>query len=236
MLLPALLEGMPLEAARVLALAGTHVPVGGFGQRFLERELNGLHDFAEAVRATTKQPTLAPHSASVALAIDGEAWRVSAAFADLRPRGLLRHRYAKHGPRDYLDAWLPHLMLCATAPAGVLPVTTGIARDGRFFLNEVDAPLATLEALVRLYARGLREPLAFFPKAAWAYLDGDANLSRAEAAFRPGGFALFAEGADAGYRLALRGRPDPFSASAVDDFIACARTVFDPLRASLELE
>ena len=118
----------------------------------------------------------------------------------------------------------------------MLPVTTGIARDGRFFFTECDAPHAALETLVRLYAKGLREPLAFFPKSAWAWIDGERSVSKAIAAFRPGGFNEYAEGKDAGYVLALRGRPDPFSPPAIDEFIANADAVFGPLRACLEQE
>ncbi len=236
LLLPALLDGLPVEAARTLALAGTHVPIGGFGQRFLERELNGLQAFAEQVREHTTQPALPPHAASLAFEIDGEAWHVTGEFAELRPRGLLHWRYGKCSPNDLLRAWLPHLLLCATAPVGALPVTTLVASDRRFFLTECERPMAVLETLLRLYAQGLREPLAFFPKAAWAWIDGEQSLSKAIAAFRPGGFNEFAEGADAGYRLALRGRPDPFSAPAVDAFTANALAVFEPLRACLEAD
>jgi exodeoxyribonuclease V gamma subunit len=237
LLLPALLDGMAPEAARTLALAGTALPAGGFGLRFLERELNGLREFAEQVREHTQQPALPPHAVALAFEIDGEPWRVHGEFAELRPRGLLRHRYARQSPIDYLDAWLPHLLLCHDAPAGVLPVTTGVARDGRFFLTEPDSPAATLEALVRLYAKGLREPLAFFPRSAWAWLEGDRDgPAKAIAAFKPGGFNEFAEGQDAGIRLALRGRPDPFAPEVVDEFYANAQAVFGPLRACLEVE
>jgi exodeoxyribonuclease V gamma subunit len=237
LLLPALLEGLPLESARTLALAGTAVPTGGFGQRFLERELNGLRRFTDQVREHTHQPALPPHAAELTFAIDGQAWRLHGEFADLRPRGLLRHRYAKQSALDYLDAWLPHLLLCASSPAGVLPVTTGIARDGRFFLTECDDPQARLETLVRLYAQGLREPLAFFPRAAWEWINGDRQgPAKAIAAFRPGGFNEYAEGRDAAYRLALRGRPDPFTPEVVDAFYANALAVFEPLVACLETE
>ena len=237
LLLPALLEGMPPEAARTLALAGTAVPTGGFGMRFLERELHGLREFAEQVREHTLQPALPPHAVEISVDIDGQRWRLHGEFADLRPRGLLRHRYARQSSFDYLDAWLPHLLLCTGAPAGVLPVTTGIARDGRFFLTECDEPRAALETLVRLYARGLREPLAFFPRAAWEWINGDRqDAAKAIAAFRPGGYNEFAEGNDAAYRLALRGRPDPFSAEVVDEFYANATAVFEPLLACLEIE
>ncbi len=237
LLLPALLAGLAPEAARTLALAGTAVPTGGFGMRFLERELDGLRQFAERVREHTIQPVLPPHAVEISIDIDGQPWRLHGEFADLRPRGLLRHRYAKQTSFDYLDAWLPHLLLCAGAPAGVLPVTTGIARDGRFFLTECDDPRAALETLVRLYAHGLREPLAFFPRAAWDWINGDRQgPAKAVAAFRPGAFNEYAEGNDAGYRLALRGRPDPFSPEAVDEFYANAAAVFEPLLACLEVE
>ena len=237
LLLPALLEGMPLEAARTLALAGTSVPAGGFGMRFLERELNALGSFADQVRNHMRQPPLAPHAVELAFDIDGRPWRLHGEFADLRPRGLLRHRYARQSPVDYLDAWLPHLLLCVASPPGMLPVTTGIAKDGNFFLTECDEPRAVLESLMRLYAQGLREPLAFFPRAAWAWIEGDQDgPSRAIAAFRPGAFTEFAEGNDTAYRLALRGRPDPFAPEAVEAFYANARTVFEPLKACLETD
>ncbi len=237
LLLPALLEGATPEAARTLALASTAVPTGGFGMRFLERELNGLREFAEQVREHTSQAALPAHAVALDVVVDGQAWRVHGEFADLRPRGLLRHRYARRSSYDYLDAWLPHLLLCAGAPSGVLPVTTGIGRDGRFFLTECEQPLAVLETLVRLYARGLREPLAFFPRAAWEWINGDRQgPAKAIAAFRPGGYNEFAEGNDAAYRLALRGRPDPFAAPGVTEFYANAAAVFEPLLACLEIE
>ena len=234
-LLPALLEGLSLEDARALALAGTALPAGGFGRRFLERELNTLGEFVAQVREHSAQPALAPHAIEIPLAIDGATWHLRAAFADLRPRGLLRHRYAKLGPLDYLGAWLPHLMLCAAGPAGVPPITTGIGRDGRFFLDECDEPLQVLESLVRLYAHGLREPLAFFPKASWAFVDGEGSLAKAGAMFRPGRMPGWSESEDEGVRLALRGRPDPLAEPALE-FARLAGLVFDPLRACLETE
>ena len=237
LLLPALLDGLAPEAARTLALAGTAVPAGGFGQRFLERELAGLRRFADQVREHTTQAVLPPHAAEFVVHIDGQPWRLHGEFAGLRPRGLLHHRYARRTVGDYLDAWLPHLLLCADGPPGMLPVATGIGRDGTFFLTECEQPGAALEALLRLYAQGLREPLAFFPRAAWEWFSGDQQgPAKAIAAFRPGGFNEFAEGNDAGYRLALRGRPDPFAPEVVDAFYANARAVFAPLAACLEVE
>jgi len=239
LLLPALLEGASLDEARTLARAGAEVPEGTFGRHALERELQALASFARDVREFSAQPVLAPHAASLELDVDGVTWRVQGAFAELRPRGLLRARYERVGPGPYLDAWLAHLLLCATAPAGVERITTGIGRDGRYTLTPCAEPRAVLATLVGLYARGLREPLTFFPKSSWALVDTGLDVARAAQVYRPSGNlpgAAWAEGNEAGVRLALRGRPDPFGPAGEAELVACARAVFDPLRACLVTE
>jgi len=236
-LLPALLEGTSLADARSLALAGAEVPEGAFGRHALERELQAIDTFARGVREFGAAPVLAPHAASLELVVDGATWRVHGAFAELRPRGLLHARYAKLRPRTFLDAWLDHLLLCATAPAGVEHVTSGIGRDGRYTLRACPEPRAVLATLVGLYARGLREPLAFFPDSSWALVDQGLDVARAAQVFRPPAnvpSARWAEGNEAGIRLALRGRPDPFGPAGSAELVACARAVFDPLRACLD--
>jgi hypothetical protein len=90
---------------------------------------------------------------------------------------------------------------------------------------------------VGLYARGLREPLPFFPESSWALVDGGLDVARAAQVFRPPAnspAAGWAEGNDAGVRLALRGRADPFGPAGSAELVACARAVFDPLRACLK--
>jgi exodeoxyribonuclease V gamma subunit len=237
LLLPPMLDGMTPDEARPLALAVADVPAGGFGRHVLERELQGLHAFAQGVRGFTAEAALEPHAISVDVDVDGATWRVHAGFADLRPRGLLHARYGKIGANDLLRAWLPHLLLCAVAPAGVTPATTLIGRDDTHQrLGPCPDPAAVLATLVRLYARGLREPLAFFPKSSLVCVEGGLDIDKAAREFRPAPSspgARFAEGADPWIRLALRGRPDPFGPSGEADFIACARAVFDPLRACL---
>jgi exodeoxyribonuclease V gamma subunit len=235
-LLPALLDGLSLDEARAIARASPQVPAGGFGERVLERELAGLHAFAARVRAASAAPLLPPHAVSLALEVDGQAWHLHGGFADLRETGLVRHRWSRRGPRDLLDAWLPHLLACAVPPAGcAAPRTLGLSRDGPWLLRPAADAAGVLRTLVGLYARGLREPLPFFPRTSWAYVDGNDSLAKAEAEFRPNKERRSpAESEDDAVQLALRGRPGPLAPACIDEFAAIAHAVYDPLRAHLE--
>ena len=232
-LLPSLLDGTDIVAVRAMALAGTEFPVGAFGRRFLDRELTGLQDFAARIAEATREPCLEPHAVSLDIAVEGRPWRVHVGFADLRSCGLVRYRYDDLRTTDHLTAWLHHLMLCASPPAGVERSTTWWGRNGKFQFKPCDEPLAVIETLLRLYERGLREPLSFFPKTSWSYVTSEGSLSAATQAWRVSKHRPFAEGADAAYRLGLRGRPDPLG-PGLEEFDACARAVIDPLLACLE--
>jgi exodeoxyribonuclease V gamma subunit len=232
-LLPALCAGHSVDGVRALALAGSEVPAGAFGRHFLERELAGLGRFALHLNALTAAPVCAPHASHVESTHAGRSWRVHGGFADLRASGLVRHRYDDVRARDLIDAWLHHLLLCADPPPGVALRTTWLARDACVVLDRCATARETLHALVSLYARGLQEPLYFFPKTAWAYMENGESIAKAVSTWQVSNRHPFGESADPAYRLALRGLPDPMG-EGWDDFEACARAVFAPLRAHIE--
>jgi hypothetical protein len=72
--------------------------------------------------------------------------------------------------------------------------------------------------------------LPFFPKAAWAFVDGEGSFDAARRVFEPGPRQPHAEGADAAIRLAWRGRGDMLGG----DFASVALAVFGPLREHVE--
>jgi len=171
---------------------------------------------------------MAPQPLRHEISIDGQTWAVHGALPDLRPDGLVRWRYDDTRPGDYLEAWLLHL--ARAAGEGDITPTRWLSRDGDFQFGAVpDAP-AVLADLLRLYARGLCEPVHFFPKSAWAYMVSGCKLSKASARWRSTPRNPFAEEADPAYSLALRGVAEPLDG----DFHDCAVTVLGPLLASLD--
>jgi len=233
-LLPALAAGADEATLWALAEAGTELPGGPFGRRFIQTELGLLRRFAQQLATLAAAPMLAPHQATLAFDIAGQAWQLDCGFAELRADGQLRQRYADARVDDYLGAWLAHLALCACAPAGVAGRTRWLGRDGGFSFRPVDAPMAMLQTLLALYAQGQREPLYFFPKTAWAYHWHGQNLGQARAAWRATARRPFAEQADPAHRLLLRGQPDPLEDVGLVRFRACADAVLLPLLQHLD--
>jgi exodeoxyribonuclease V gamma subunit len=227
-LLPLLLRDEDHDAAAIhrLAAAGTELPDGALGAVVLERELQTLTAFADEVRQATAAPVLPPHQAAVELDIEGETWRVRAGFADLRAHGLVRWRYAPERAGDLLEAWIAHLVLCADPPPGIQPATQWLSLDEPRRLPPRADAREQLAEMVRLYRRGLTEPLPFFPKSAWAYVKSGGSSYKAQAAWKVTKNTPFAEGADAAYQLAFRGVADPLEDT---DFYEIAAAVFEPM-------
>ncbi len=230
-LLPALLAGAPAEDLRAIGLAGNEYPAGRLGELLFERELQSLAAFAANVRADTAAPCIEPCGIDLDLDLDGERWRLRAGFADLRPNGLVRHRYDDTRPVDYLAGWFAHLALCAATPPSVAPRTVWHSRDGSYRLEPCADARARLAELLRLYRAGLQSPLHFYPKAAWA-LVRSGNPAEAAKVWHASERHPFGEEKDAFHRLALRGVADPLD----DVFAACANAVFGSMMACLKDE
>jgi len=223
--LPRLLGGEAVAGLLDFARAGIEYPAGRLGELELERELQQLDTFARALAPLLAEPPLDPVGTTLEFTLDGESWRLTGDFGDLRRNGLVRYRYDDVRARDYLAGWLEHLFLHAMELPEVAPRTTWHSRDGDYVLGPVDDARAQLAALLGLYREGLHRPIHFFPKSAWRYVAKGKRLSEAIGAWRSSRFNVFAEELDPAYGLALRGVDDPLDG----EFVACATTVFQPL-------
>ncbi len=138
----------------------------------------------------------------------------------LTAAGQVIYRYARPSARDYLSAWLAHLVYCAAVPDGPRR-TLWFGSGGAFELTPVAAPLARLAPLAALFRAGRRMPLRFFPRSAWAWV----NESEAKAASVWINDRVVSESDDPALAIAWRGA----NPSLDEPFGALARLVFEPL-------
>jgi len=231
-LLPRALQGTDAAELRELAAAGTELPGGAMGTQLLDRTLESMTSFAARVVQATAEPCLPAHHALIDIDLDGEAWRLSAGFADLRPSGLVRWRCDERRATDVLEAWLHHLALCADPPAGVHPCTRWLAKFDELRFDAPADPRGLLRSLLEIYRTGLSKPVHFFPKAAWALKEPGGSEAKARSKWKPSHHSGHGEETDAAYRLALRGLGDPLD----KDFKELADTVFGPVVMQLRPE
>jgi exodeoxyribonuclease V gamma subunit len=223
--LPRLLRGESFLAVRAFAHAGIEYPAGRLGNAELDRELARLGEFAHELVPVLREPLLEPVSAAVDFTIEGMPWQIIGGFSDLRPAGRIAYRYDEARAIDYLQGWIEHLFLCATAPPAAAMHTMWYSRDGQYALPRVANAQRQLAVLLGLYREGLQHPLHFFPKSAWRYMIEDHSLAAARSTWRSTSFRPYGEDRDPAYHLALRGVDDPLDAA----FEQCAATVFAPL-------
>jgi exodeoxyribonuclease V gamma subunit len=226
-LLPQAMQGLGAEELSRLAQAGIEYPPGALGSAALKDEMGSLQRFALEVRDATRAPRL-PLLADLPFTLEGEDWQLATLLTERRQAGLVLHRYDDTRPTDYLAAWLTHLVAAAASPTPI--ETRWISRDGSFRFTHCNDAQVILERLLALYRRGLSEPIHFFPKSAWKYIQSRRNLGEARKVWHANWGTIPGEDSHDAYRVALRGIVDPLDA----DFQDCAETVFGPAATYLD--
>ncbi|QDQ83684.1 exodeoxyribonuclease V subunit gamma [Paraburkholderia megapolitana] len=247
-LLPALLDAGTGDAAlgriRRIAQASPELPGGATGEVWQARELGALRQLADNVRQAVAGGVdrlqfaldLAPRwpdTEGIELfgPYDDELRQTAEAPLQLHgtlnlvtETGQVMFRYAKPTARDYLSAWLAHLVYCAAQPDG--PRRTVWHGSGDTFeFAPVAAPLELLAPLAALFRAGRSLPLRFFPKSAWAKVnESDSAAQNAWISDRVRG-----ESDDPALRIAWRGTPLTLD----EPFGTLATIVFAPLREHL---
>ena len=238
-LLPVLLAdeqtgaGMSTGELLAIARAGGEYPMGSLGEVALTSELAELRRFAERVSAAHVGPKQPVHTLKLGFDLDGENWELRAAFGALQAEGPVYYRYAEPRARDFLVVWLDHLALCAAPPSGMKCRSLALLRDEDFGLRPLPEgeARAHLAKYLALYRAGLREPLRFFPKAAWEYASHNDKFKAHEEASKKWDDGDFPEKNDLAYRVALRGMDE-----ALDEtFCENAEALFGALRRALEV-
>ncbi|HSS66980.1 MAG TPA: exodeoxyribonuclease V subunit gamma [Nocardioidaceae bacterium] len=173
-LLAAGLDGIPRDrAVRAEWLRG-QLPPGSLGVGQVEpiaSRVQQLVDQTEGLRSGD--------AGAVDVAIDLESGvRLFGTVTGVHDTRIVRIVYSRLGPKHRLRSWVQYLALAAAMPErDWATATVGRARGGDGMTMScitgvaADEARATLDALIALYLRGLREPLPMPPGTAFAYAD-----------------------------------------------------------------
>ncbi len=210
-----LLQGRDEAAIHASLRARGLLPSGASGRRVLADQREVLAPWLDAFAQWRGDAE--PGSVLAEVEIDGV--RVHGRINDAYPHGIARLRFGEPNGPSVIRSGLDWLLACA---AGIdLPVVEffDAGRDGtgphaRRVLTTAEAR-AALRELLALRATGLREPLLYAPRSAWAYCSADTPERGVEAAVKQwhGSNRSYAEGHGDALRQVLRGY-DPFAEDA----------------------
>jgi exodeoxyribonuclease V gamma subunit len=230
LLLDACLAGRdPMELYPALRASG-ELPHGRVGEILFRRRCAATRRLADAARSLLPAGAL-PEALEVACEAGGR--QLIGRLARVTSSGCLQVRCANLNAKDYLRAWVGHLVLHLVRP-GQTTETLLIGADRRLRLTPVDDPVAALAGLLDVYRRGMTRPVHLFPESALEYCRRLRSSSNPDAALAAAivkwvGYDGSGEGEDPYNRL-WHGVSRPLD----DDFRATALEVFAPLLAQCE--
>ena len=154
-------RGSTADEGAVLAARGD-LPPALLGRAFQSR----LDDQAGPVLRRVAEAEFRPPQD---VTVEGTDWTLSGRVEGLTAEARLQFRCATVKAKDFVRAWITHLLLNA-ADDGALPrVTRLIGKEGEWRFGPVEKPVAVLDRLVAGCRRALAEPVPFFEASSHAF-------------------------------------------------------------------
>jgi exodeoxyribonuclease V gamma subunit len=113
----------------------------------------------------------------VTVDLAGQGWRVVGRIERVTDHGLLHFRPTTLKAKDYLRAWIPHVVLNAL-PSTPARDTTLVGSDTIVTFAALSDAAATLEKLVRGYLDGRSTPPPVLERASFAYAETRATSKK----------------------------------------------------------
>ncbi len=98
-------------------------------------------------------------------------YRLVGSLGYLYQHGSMIYRYAKLKGKDFIQAWLHHLLVNQQSSQD----TVLISSDQLLVFSQQQAGVAELEKLLAIYLQGRQQPNAFFTEASFAYIKQESN-------------------------------------------------------------
>ncbi|MGI8432729.1 MAG: exodeoxyribonuclease V subunit gamma, partial [Chthoniobacterales bacterium] len=189
-LLTRALRGEALAPLLPVLRASGELPPGHAG----DARLRQMVESAEAFSALVRQHLGAGPAEPREVCLEVDDFHLTALLDKLYGGRLVHYRLTTRKPKDLLTAWIYHLIANSEQETASVLITE--EKEGGSVVNSFAAVAPEkaeghLRTFLQLYARGLREPLSFFPRSALAYVEqtlhpkgGQSALQKARAKWR----------------------------------------------------
>ena len=235
-LLEAILEGREREALYRTLRAEGRLPHGAPGEMAFKELVSAIDSFAAEIKRIQNGAKLSP--LDIRIEVDGYtiAGRIDGVF----PGGLVRYRPGNIREIDRLSTWIEYSAAVCAAGTEEKPVAYLIGADNKtgheiYKMSDSGECRKHLGELLKIYLKGRRSLVPFFPKSSFAFAEeygknrsADKAIDKAAGEYvnykksRPDGADLYIE--------RCYHKLDPFAPGAVrEQFIELSRAVYGPV-------
>ena len=229
-------DAIDLESFRKANFAAGRLPLGAVGECEYGRLVEKVTHFSEQTnkfKTSSKLPDLTVHLPLGDFTITGKIKNI---YGD----GMVFARYAKLKAKDYLKAWVYHLVLNCLGADGypAKSFLAGVNKPAEGLLTAWEFPPVQdcqdrLQELLEIYRKGLCTPIRFFPESALQFMSAlqkkpdeeAAALSAAAKKWFISKEQPFNEISDPYFNRCFGSEEKPFT----EEFKALARQIYAPL-------
>ncbi|MBT4838631.1 MAG: exodeoxyribonuclease V subunit gamma [Methylococcales bacterium] len=223
-MLEQIIDGHKIEQLGEHLKASGRLPYDEFGQNTVRHVITDIAEF-NRIQQQHQQNAIAP--LMIDLSLDDLV--LHGQLSNLTHSHLLQSRYADLKPQDYLQLWIKHLVLLCQLQNEQPKISIHLAKKQQLQFNEVDNPEQYLQQLLKFYWQGLSQPLNFFPKSSFKYIeqkhkgnDHHKALYQAEQVWQGG---VSPEFSSPYYHTLYHQKNSPID----DDFTVTAETLLNPI-------
>jgi exodeoxyribonuclease V gamma subunit len=134
---------------------------GTYGKQVFEQHQQAIDEFSELI----KQQKIGQKSENQFIDIHVDEYRLIGNLSNIYENGSLIYRYANLKGKDFMLAWLHHLIINKIQPQN----THLISLDDNLIFNANNQQADALKELIEYYIQGQQQPDVFFTESAFAY-------------------------------------------------------------------
>jgi len=159
------LSGSDLKDFFPVKKASGQLPHGNVGE-FVYNEMSlDAEGFVRKIEDHITGKRLDDHTVDINIA----GFNLCGRLTDIYEQGLIRMRYVRTKPKYLLETWVNHVILCVLVE-GKRPVKSFLlCKDAAWEFAPVSNSTDILNGLLKLFWKGMSEPLHFFPESSFEY-------------------------------------------------------------------
>lgn len=171
-----------LKSFKQVASARDWLPTGWPGDRAYNGQARQVEEFGKHIQ----QELNYKHLASLEVNFKCDSLTLTGKLDQVYEHQQLLFRLGKVKAKYLIELWIKHLLFQTVKPEGHSGMSTLYTLEGSVDVQKITLPPVAnaenkLSDLLRLYWRGLQEPICFFPESSYAFVENDIQPENDEA-------------------------------------------------------